>query len=57
MQSNQSHKGLGCEERVSTTSFDNPKQKHKAKILQKTHQRYHANDKTVDIFGENSDDE
>lgn len=54
---NEKTKGLGCESSVNVSSFQDPKQKHKAKIWEKTHQRYHASsERTVDIFKDCSDE-
>ncbi|XP_055320225.1 angiogenic factor with G patch and FHA domains 1 isoform X2 [Sitodiplosis mosellana] len=54
---NEKNKGLGCESSVSVSSLQDPKQKHKARIWEKTHQRYHASsERTVDIFKDCSDE-
>lgn len=59
LQMNEKNKGLGCES--GGTSFQqhhDSKQKHKARILQKTQRRYQASqasEATVDIFCSESD--
>lgn len=55
LKSNQSQKGLGCEDATTNVTFDNTKQKHRAKILEKTQKRYHASEAAVDIFEADSD--
>lgn len=52
---NEKKKGLGCES-SSVSTIQDPKQKYKARILEKTHQRYHASDRAVDIFKNASDE-
>lgn len=65
MKGNEKHQGLGCESGTGDgggggssglCSLKDPKQKHKAKIWQKTQQRYHASESTVDIFKNCSDE-
>lgn len=55
---NEKKQGLGCESSSmsATTNLNDPKQKHKARIWEKTHQRYHASDAAVDIFKNCSDE-
>lgn len=53
---NDKTKGLGCDNNESTSSFQDQKQRHKSKIWQKTHQRYHASEATVDIFKDDESD-
>lgn len=56
---NDKKQGLGCESsssNISATNFNDPKQKQKVRILEKTHQRYHASEATVDIFKNCSDE-
>lgn len=56
LKGNEKHQGLGCESGSGSSSLKDPKQKHKAKIWQKTQQRYHASESTVDIFKNCSDE-
>lgn len=55
---NEKKQGLGSESSSmsATTNLHDPKQKHKARILEKTHQRYLASEATVDIFKNCSDE-
>lgn len=53
---NEKKKGLGCESSINLSTVHDTKQKHKARILEKTHQRYHATVQTVDIFKDCSDE-
>lgn len=54
---NEKKRGLGCESSgMSVVDINDPKQKQKARIWEKTHQRYHASEATVDIFKHCSDE-
>lgn len=65
LKGNDKHQGLGCASvggdgdvgsGSGSSSLKDPKQKHKAKIWEKTQQRYHASESTVDIFKNCSDE-
>lgn len=60
LKGNEKHQGLGCGsasgDGSGTSVLKDPKQKYKARIREKTQQRYHASESTVDIFKTCSDE-